>query len=96
MKPSLDFDRLRERYLMEEYDVSLCYDPHDTVMLYYEVNVNRFFDNSGMPYNDIHRMLRPWQIMLFKNTKECMTFHDITNTFLVELVYPDEFYTRHS
>jgi len=72
------------------------YDPHDTIMLFYDVGVNIFVDERGDIHHDIYRLLKPWQVFLFKNKKECMTFPDVTNTFLIELVYPDYMYLRHT
>jgi len=72
------------------------YDPHDTIMLYYDVGANIFVDDYGNIYHDIYHLLHPWQVFLFKKYKECCTFPNVTNTFLVELVYPDYMYLRHT
>lgn len=74
------------------------YDPHDTIMLLYDADVNVFVDTYGTIYHDIYiyDILHPWQIFLFKRRKENCTFPDVTNKFLVELVYPDYMYLRFS
>lgn len=72
------------------------YDPHDTIMLFYDVEANSFIDTFGNVQHDIYRLLKPWQIFLFKYYEEDQVFPDVTNTFLVELVYPDYMYLRHS
>lgn len=70
-------------------DLSM-YDPHDRMMLYYDVENNFFIDVSfGHVVLDIYRLLTPWQITVFKREKVDCVFSDITNTFLVDLVYPD-------
>lgn len=73
-------------------DIGIDYDPHDTICLFYDVGVNGFIDNYGRVILDIHRLLTPWQLMLFKRRKEDMVFPDVTNSFLIELVYPDPIY----
>ena len=70
------------------------YDPHDTIMLFYDVGVNSFIDTYGNVILDIHRLLAPWQLMLFKRYMEDCVFPDVTNSFLIELVYPDDIYER--
>lgn len=73
------------------------YDPHDTIALWYDVSINRFVDALlGTVVHDIHRLLAPWQIMLFKTQKMDYVFPDVTDSFLVELIYPDYLYIKHS
>lgn len=73
-----------------------AYDPHDTIILFYDISVNRFIDMFGEVIHDIHRLLSPSQIILFKKEEIDMTFPDVSNSFLIELVYPDYLYTKHS
>lgn len=68
-------------------DDPMRYDPHLTKCLFYDVGENSFIDNYGRVILDIHRLLTPWQLMLFRRYKEDMTFPDVTDSFLVELVY---------
>ena len=99
---SMDIYQYRSsRDLSEIYDLYYAneaeYDPHETLMLWYDVGINRFVDvMNGNVMHDIHRILAPWQIALFKKDKTDYVFPDVTNTFLVELVYPDYMYTKHS
>jgi len=74
------------------------YDPHDTILLLYEAEDNIFIDMHGTIYHDIYiyDILHPWQIFLFKHHKKNYTFPDVTNSFLVELVYPDYMYLEYS
>lgn len=66
------------------------YDYNDTVCLLYDVWENCFIDASfGHVVHDIHRLLAPWQIKLFKQYRESMTFINATNSFLVSVTYPD-------
>lgn len=91
------FQQLAARRLNIEFDYLYShYDPHDTILLFYDVGANIFVDDRGDVHYDIHRILHPWQIYLFKQYKENCTFPDITNKFLVELVYPDYMYLRHT
>lgn len=69
-----------------DYDLSK-YDPHDTIMLCYDSGINRFVEASfGYVVQDIHRLLKPWQIMLFKTNNNDYVFPDITDSFLIELI----------
>jgi len=70
------------------YDPYNPYDPHDTIVLVYDEDSNRFIDGHfGNVIHDIHRLLAPWQITLFKAQNDCCVFPDVTNSFLVELDY---------
>lgn len=87
----IDMDDIDSNELFHQYDY------HDTAMFWYDAGINRFVDASfGNVIHDIFRFLHPWQILLFKSEKESMTFPDVTDSFLIELIYPDEFYTKHS
>ena len=70
---------------------NLRYDPHRTKCLFYDVGENSFIDTYGRVILDIHRLLSPWQLMLFKRYRKDITFPDVTDSFLVELVYPDPY-----
>lgn len=79
---------------IRDFDLSR-YDPHDEMMLFYDIRINRFVEGSfGYVVHDIHRLLAPWQIEIFKREKSDCIFPDITNSFLIELIYPDEWYTE--
>lgn len=76
-------------------DDNFRYDPHDTICLFYDVVNNYFIESSfGCIVYDIHRLIAPWQVTLFKWHRKDAVFPDVTNSFLVELVYPDEWYER--
>lgn len=65
------------------------YDPHNVMSLLYNIEMNRFEDASfGNIIHNIYDYLQPWQIFLFKKTKRHMVFPDVTNSFLIELLYP--------
>jgi hypothetical protein len=65
------------------------FDEHMVVTLFYEPEINRFTDDFGSIIHDIHRLVTPWQIMLFKQQKGVFLTPDVTNSFIVELIYPD-------
>jgi len=94
MKAPVNYE---DDYNLAEYLYNY-YDPHDTIMLFYDVDANIFVDTYGTIYLDvyIYNILHPWQVFLFKHHKENCTFPDVTNTFLVELVYPDYMYLKHT
>lgn len=75
-------------------DDIMRYDPHRTICLFYDVGENSFIDTCGRVIIDIHRLLRPWQLMLFRRHKEDMVFPDVTDSFLIELVYSEPIYAR--
>lgn len=84
---------------MVEEDLSWMYDdmfdPHETVGLFYDAGINRFIDmKNGDIVNDIYRLVTPSDVFLFKRKKESITIPDRSNTFLVEMVYPDYLYVR--
>jgi hypothetical protein len=68
------------------------YDDHETRTLFYDSETNRFMDEMGNVIHDIYRWITPSQIMIFKEQhKGIWVVPDVTNTFLVELIDPDEF-----
>lgn len=81
---------------MKEYYYNLGYDPRKTLMLFYDETVNRFFEvgysQEGAflgfldPVHNIHQILEPWKILLFKEQGWCI-FPDRAQSFLVELVW---------
>lgn len=82
---------------VDPYELLQQYDFNDTVSLLYDVWENCFIDASfGHVVFDIHRYLAPWQITLFKRSRESMVFIDVTNSVLVALTYPDYLGVRHS
>jgi len=75
--------------LIDLWEMGIKYDPHDTMMIWYDVGINRFIDGEkGIIIHDIHRLLAPWQVSWFKDKKTGCIFPDVTNSFLIELVYP--------
>lgn len=69
-----------------DYYCGMGYDPHDTILLIYDPEINRFIDGSfGNVVYNIHSMLAPWQIAMFKEKGDCV-FPDPTNSFLIELL----------
>lgn len=83
--------------LIDLWEMGIQYDPHDTKMMWYDVGINKFIDSdTGLILHDIHRLLEPWKIAIFKQKKTGCIFPDVTNSFLIELVYPDHFYIKHS
>lgn len=71
---------------------------HDHVLtLFYDVGYNQFIESfSGEDVMNIHRLLTPSQVFLFKTKKETMAFPSVSGLFLVELVYPEDYYLRRS
>lgn len=89
---SVFFDTdMHNESLMEHY-YNIGYDPRKTLMLYYDESVNTFFELNAYeggflePIHNIHQILEPWQILLFKE-QEAGVFIDRTNSFLVELTW---------
>ena len=79
------------------WEMGINFDPHDTIMLWYDVGENRFIDGDmGNVIHNIHQIIEPWKVALFRKKKVGMIFPDVTNKYLVELVYPDYMYIRHS
>ena len=57
-------------------------------MLFYDLNTGIFEDIYGTIY-DIFQTLQPWQVYLFKEHEKDYVFPDITDDFLVHLIYPN-------
>jgi len=69
------------------------YDEDLMVSLEFDLERNEFIDLSGgWMVHDIYCLIKPWQIFLFKQNKRDYVFRDITNTFLVELFWPEDDY----
>jgi hypothetical protein len=77
-------------YIPIDSPKDLKYDPHDTIVLFYDIRINRFIDSYGQVFLDIYRYLTPNQVLLFKENKKSVVLPDVTNSFLVELEYPDQ------
>lgn len=66
-------------------------DEGDGIELYYDPDINRFVDLSfGIIMDDIHRVVSPSQILLFKKEKQDQMVMDVTNSFPVVLYYPED------
>lgn len=65
-------------------------DEHDVRSLFYYPDINRFTDENGSVIHDIHRLVSPGQLRLFMEFKSIYMVPDVTHSFLVELIYPDE------
>ena len=63
---------------------------HEVLTLLYCPDINRFSDGFGSIIHDIFRLVTPGQLMIFREYKNIYVVPDITNSFLVELIYPDE------
>ena len=78
-------------YIPMEYD-SPEFDENDIMEVFYDPEMNYFVEASfGQVMCDIYRFLEPWKIMLFKQGQEDRIFSDRTNSFFVELYYPDAY-----
>ena len=66
-------------------------DDHEVVSLFYNPDINRFIDEFGSVIQDIFRLITPSQLMIFKEYKNHYVVPDVTNSFLVELVHPEDF-----
>ena len=70
--------------------IPMEYDENHIIELFYDPEMNYFIEASfGEVIYDIHRILYPWQIMLFKQGQVDRIFPDVTKSFFVELYYPD-------
>jgi hypothetical protein len=58
------------------------------MVLVYDPEINRFKDDFGQVIDWIYKIIRPIQFMMFKKNKSNCIVRDVTNSFLVELVYP--------
>ena len=58
-----------------------------TVTLYYDSDFNQFADPYGYVCYDIHRLLHPWQVFLFKKGHVSKVFYDVSHTKLVFLKF---------
>lgn len=71
------------------------FDPHETIGLFYDYETNLFYDSFGSIVFNIHRLLSPNQIFLFKHeirgwNELVYTIPDRTNTFLIDILYYGE------
>ncbi len=64
--------------------------PVEVMTLFYDPPTNRFFEDFGRIVHDIHRLITPGQLLVFKRKQEDVVVADITNSFLIELLYPDD------
>lgn len=64
-------------------------DINKIVSLYYRPDVNRFTDDFGNVIHDIFRFITPGQYLIFRKYKNKYCIHDKTNSFVVEMIYPD-------
>lgn len=70
------------------------YDPHDTIAFYYDAGINRFVNEKGDVIHNIYHFVTPSQVYVFKKEKKSSAFPDITDSYLIELIYPDYSYIR--
>lgn len=81
-----------DRYdLLEEVPIfDNQYNEEDMVSLEYDPERQGFIDwtYGGYLVHDIYRLLKPWQVFLFKHYKRNYIFPDVTGKFLVEMYWP--------
>lgn len=65
-------------------------DEHEVLTLWYNPEINRFMDEFGSIIHDIWRIITPGQYKIFKETQFIYLVPDVTNSFLVEMIYGDE------
>lgn len=70
-------------------------DEHDVRSYLYDPEINRFIDEFGSIVHDIHRVVTPGQLMIFKQYKNVYVVPDITNSFLVEMIYPGDYWEEY-
>lgn len=58
--------------------------------LIYDPEINRFRDDMGNVVHDIYRLIMPSQFKIFREHKNIYLIPDITNRFLVEMIYYGE------
>jgi hypothetical protein len=63
---------------------------NEVMSLFYDVDENRFMDEFGSLIHDIFRLITPGQLMIFRKYKEVYLVRDRSNSFYVEMIYPDE------
>lgn len=89
--------KLRRRYIvrglnmLDEEDM-LPYNEKYVMPLEYDPEINRFRDQFGGVVHDIYRLITPSQYLIFRKYKNIYLVPDITNSFLVEMIYPEEEY----
>ena len=83
---------IEDTEVMKDHYYNIGYDPRKTLNLYYDEELKRFFEveeyDGGFlePINNIHQILEPWKILLFKERGLCV-FPDRTKSFLVEIIW---------
>lgn len=65
-------------------------DERPVITLFYDSKINRFIDDFGVIIHDIYRLITPSQLFISRQYKNIYLIPDITNSFLVELIYLDE------
>lgn len=73
-----------------EESVFDLYEQGDIIQIHYDVKRNLFLDSGGYVIYDIHRLVSPTAIAIFKSKADYYIVPDVTRSFLVEMIYPDE------
>jgi len=76
--------------LLDEHEDAALFGESGVMWLEYDPERNKFRDEMGQIIYWINRIITPAQLMLFRHYKCNYVFRDITNSYLVQLVYPDE------
>lgn len=63
---------------------------NNVMTLYFDVDENRFIDEFGSIVDNPFIYITPNQLYIFKTYKYQYVVQDVTNSFLVEMVWPDE------
>lgn len=58
--------------------------------LYFDVKLNLFRDDMGTIIYDIYRFITPNQFLIFRKFKNIYVIPNITNEYLVELIWYEE------
>lgn len=62
---------------------------NEIMQLYYDKELNRFFDEDGYYVDHIYAFVKPYMLTLFFKAKDYMCF-EVSSGCFVELIYPDE------
>lgn len=65
-------------------------DDHKVITIWFHPDVNRFFDEFGSVINNIWTLITPGQCEIFKKDQFIYVVPNVTNKFLVEMIYGDE------
>jgi hypothetical protein len=60
------------------------------ITLFFDPDINRFVDGMGNVIHDIYRLITPKQFYLFRLHKDMRSVKDVTNSYMVTVIYLEE------